>query len=155
LFRKKLTLSKYHIGENDCWDNSDEKNCDEKLKNLNGTCSPDKFRCANGRCIPLQFLCDSEDDCNDFGILSQPSGIEIIRSLSSDERDCQHHCSLDQFSCTNGTACIPLSWMCDGVSDCGDGSDEKACPNATSKSISLFGKHLIIDFFFLSFVSVL
>lgn len=35
-------------------------------------------------------------------------------------------CQADQFSChTHSSACIPISWHCDGQEDCKDGSDEK------------------------------
>lgn len=30
---------------------------------------------------------------------------------------------MNQFRCTDDT-CIPISWACDGVEDCEDGSDE-------------------------------
>ena len=32
-------------------------------------------------------------------------------------------CSLEGFPCSNG-ACIPRSFMCNGIDDCGDNSDE-------------------------------
>lgn len=36
-----------------------------------------------------------------------------------------HRCPDNQFQCKN-KKCIPVSWHCDGVSDCSDGSDEDA-----------------------------
>ncbi|MFV8749770.1 LDL receptor domain-containing protein [Nannocystaceae bacterium ST9] len=36
-------------------------------------------------------------------------------------------CAVDEFQCIESLECIPGTWLCDGVSDCADGSDEAAC----------------------------
>ncbi|XP_069673193.1 uncharacterized protein [Periplaneta americana] len=45
-----------------------------------------------------------------------------ITNVTADSSDV---CSLRQFRCNNGR-CIPLTWMCEGEDDCGDGSDESS-----------------------------
>jgi hypothetical protein len=39
-----------------------------------------------------------------------------------DEKDCDI-CEDYEFKCHNGK-CVPVEWVCDGMNDCGDGSDE-------------------------------
>jgi len=36
-------------------------------------------------------------------------------------------CRPDQFQCANTSRCIPGGWICDGIIDCGDMSDERNC----------------------------
>lgn len=53
--------------------------------------------------------CNGENDC--------PS--------NDDEFNCTF-CFEDEFACDN-QKCIPKSWVCDKIDDCGDNSDEKNC----------------------------
>ncbi len=46
-------------------------------------------------------------------------------------------CTPFQFECDNDN-CIPGIFTCDGVTDCGDNSDEEIC----SKTIHMFRSHL-------------
>ena len=45
-------------------------------------------------------------------------------------------CGAGLFQC-GGAECIPVSWRCDGETDCSDSSDERTC-NHTGLSLSLF-----------------
>ena len=44
---------------------------------------------------------------------------------------------MNQFRCSYG-ACIPITWACDGINDCGDESDENTHCVFKSKLIKLF-----------------
>lgn len=118
--------------QNDCWDNSDEENCDDVTVPPQKECPDTKFKCDNGQCVSLLWRCDKDNDCED----------------SSDEKNCTYNCRKDQFKCLQGD-CIPLTWQCDLTPDCSDGSDEtshcqtRECPpsnfrcNTTGRCIPL------------------
>lgn len=68
-------------------------------------CHQDEFECYDQSCIPANRACDWYFDCLDM----------------SDEGE---HCQYEGFECQSGNSMVSLKWMCDGVTDCGDGSDE-------------------------------
>ena len=47
-----------------------------------------------------------------------------LRILSGSQHTCDHN----EHRCVNGLCILP-KWLCDGLDDCGDFSDEIACPN--------------------------
>ncbi|XP_055374705.1 basement membrane-specific heparan sulfate proteoglycan core protein isoform X7 [Condylostylus longicornis] len=59
-------------------------------------------------------LCDGNQDC--------PHG-EDENEMKCDERGCRD----DEFSCDNGSHCVPLYKKCDSYPDCEDYSDESGC----------------------------
>lgn len=81
-------------------------------------CKPPTFyRCDDNKtCIVTNFRCDGHNDC---------PGID-------DELNCQHYvphhekieCTVNEFTCIIDNMCIPMEFVCDGVKQCVDGSDE-------------------------------
>ncbi|KAJ8925441.1 hypothetical protein NQ315_009274 [Exocentrus adspersus] len=132
--------------EYDCSDYSDEH-----AQCPSVTCSPTMHTCSNGKCIDKKLVCDKSNDCgdnsdelmcdlattggcrlNEFACSSNSSICVLNSAKCNGTSECPHHedekdcsdCNVDEFSCDN-KKCIPVQWICDGVNDCGDNTDEK------------------------------
>ncbi|XP_049539126.1 low-density lipoprotein receptor-related protein 1B [Anopheles darlingi] len=94
-------------GSVDCIDESDEDyaNCPSL------TCKENFFQCnISRRCIPNAWVCDRHLDCG-----------------PNDRSDEPEHCNqCPEFECKNNV-CVPYEFLCDGVNNCGDLSDEQQC----------------------------
>jgi len=96
------------------------------------TCGPDKFACGDGYCVPASWRCDGYADCENAADEANCStgGSRCSRC------DGRPHCPQDndggQFRCHADRTCVAASRVCDGRSDCADGSDERNCSAAVA-----------------------
>ncbi|XP_076167127.1 uncharacterized protein LOC143146583 isoform X2 [Ptiloglossa arizonensis] len=143
-----IPLNKHCDGHMNCYDHSDEYNCDCDLET--------HFQCGNETsCLPLEKRCDGKIDCWDAAdeincTLACPSENEFTCSngqciskarfcdglpdcvdRSDEPHGCQGRCNKHEFTCQN-SRCIAKGMKCNGIDDCGDGTDERHCKDRFS-----------------------
>nr|XP_049594845.1 low-density lipoprotein receptor-related protein 2 isoform X5 [Syngnathus scovelli]XP_049594846.1 low-density lipoprotein receptor-related protein 2 isoform X6 [Syngnathus scovelli] len=118
-------------GEKDCWDGSDEEECDTAMTTprengrqnrpplppktqppIKPSCTSPSFLCPDSTCIPPTQICDGIKDCPD----------------GSDEKTCLKRCpNRSDFLCKDRRSCVLKKLVCDGRAHCHDSSDEVDC----------------------------
>eukprot|EP01084_Bolivina_argentea_P311607 539414_1 len=122
-------------GVKNCQDGTDELNCNFELIQ----CPDHMFRCeSTGECIQKEYVCDgwancpdSSDEARDLNcshhiadINCNAEGVEpTFQRKYKDDDWYMHIVDSGRFKCNNGQ-CIDAKFVCDGILDCVDLSDE-------------------------------
>ncbi|XP_017274656.1 basement membrane-specific heparan sulfate proteoglycan core protein isoform X4 [Kryptolebias marmoratus] len=102
-------------------------------------CMADEFQCGDKTCIPREYLCDNRPDCRDMSdetncdspgpivpVFTTPATTTTTTAFVLGPRPPFSPCRADQAKCRSGE-CVNRNFVCDGVKDCSDGSDEFGC----------------------------
>lgn len=135
-FKGCLSPAQICDGNVDCFNRYDELGCEEKTTNRNNNfhlnttlsliCGIDEFRCAQSfECIPKVLQCNNISECLDGSdeknCSARPmhNGTHVIETFLGRDQ-----CEYPDRVCNETGACIHVEQLCDGRSDCPDGTDE-------------------------------
>jgi len=105
-------------GVANCRDSSDETATECTKPGI--VCPTYAFRCNYGACVNGDSVCNGIQDCVDN---SDETQSQCRTTSTSNQTERPRQCKVNQFSCDNGQ-CIADIDVCDGISNCADGSDE-------------------------------
>uniref|UniRef100_K1QMY2 Prolow-density lipoprotein receptor-related protein 1 n=1 Tax=Magallana gigas TaxID=29159 RepID=K1QMY2_MAGGI len=105
----------------DCQDGADEEKsrCDQTTIT---DCGEGLFECDSGHCILELLVCNGQSDCADASDEGHQCGKIRVGLFSEPHERCRRE---GLFLCANNQQCLNTSRLCDGKSDCWDGSDEQ------------------------------
>ncbi|XP_049879788.1 putative vitellogenin receptor [Pectinophora gossypiella] len=123
--KKCIKLTWLCNNKTDCLDGSDEKNC-TGVKRPYSDCMG--FKCVSDkRCISKLWACDGAYDCVDNSDETPETCREYDResSLEALLENCEDPWFHNKtYMCQDMKMCVPTDYMCNGMHDCKDGSDE-------------------------------
>nr|CAD7604598.1 unnamed protein product [Timema genevievae] len=105
-------------GKVDCKDSSDETRA--TCVALNIRCPPQAFQCNYGGCVDGDAKCDGQQDCADGSDEKVPGCNSVLNTTPVSQGS---SCRSGEYRCSSGE-CIDQLFLCDGLTECKDKSDE-------------------------------
>lgn len=88
------------------------------------------YQCEEGTCVePDPAVCGYYGGlpADEGGTTDATNTTDPTTDTTDATTDTGGACNVDEVQCVESLECIPLTWVCDGTTDCADGSDEATC----------------------------